>query len=88
MFVVFKHIVSVISTHTHKGQSELNRVGFQILTATNMKMADLWGFAPCSLVETDQRFRDAKFFHHQLLVMLRVKFSETFVTRQTRRESY
>jgi hypothetical protein len=32
---------------------------FQVLTATNIKMAVFWDDAPCGLVETDRRFRTA-----------------------------
>jgi hypothetical protein len=30
-----------------------------------MKMAVFWDFAPCSMVEIDQRFRGAYCLHHQ-----------------------
>jgi hypothetical protein len=32
-------------------------VGFEVLTAVNMKIAVFWVVAPCSLVEVYQRFR-------------------------------
>jgi hypothetical protein len=42
-------------------------MGFQVLTATNMKMIVIWDVAPCSLVETDRRFRGAYGLHHHRL---------------------
>jgi hypothetical protein len=35
------------------------QVRFHVLTATSMKMAVFWDAAPCSLVDTDWRFRGA-----------------------------
>jgi hypothetical protein len=40
-------------------------VRFQALMATNMRTAVFWDVAPCSLVDTDQRFRGAYCLHHQ-----------------------
>jgi hypothetical protein len=39
--------------------------GFQVLTPTSMYMAVFWDVAPCSLVDTDRRFRGAFYLHHQ-----------------------
>jgi hypothetical protein len=33
--------------------------------AKSMKMADFWVVAPCSLVDTDRRFRDPDYPHYQ-----------------------
>jgi hypothetical protein len=38
---------------------------FQVLTATRIKTTVFWDVAPCSLVETDRRFRGAFCLHHQ-----------------------
>jgi hypothetical protein len=35
-----------------------------VLTAASMKMTIFWDAAPCSLVETDRRFRGAHCLHH------------------------
>jgi hypothetical protein len=40
-------------------------VRFQLLTATCMKMGVFWNVVPCSLVDTDRRFRGAYCLHHQ-----------------------
>jgi hypothetical protein len=40
-------------------------VRFKVLTATSMKMTVFSDVAPCSLVDTDRRFRDAYCLHHQ-----------------------
>jgi hypothetical protein len=37
---------------------------FQVLTATNMKMAVFSDFAPCGLVDTDLRSRGDYCLHH------------------------
>jgi hypothetical protein len=34
-------------------------VRFQVLAATSMKMAVFWDVAPCSLLDTDRRYRVA-----------------------------
>jgi hypothetical protein len=39
-------------------------VKFLVPTAGSMKMSVFWNIAPCSLVETDRRFRGAYCFHH------------------------
>jgi hypothetical protein len=38
---------------------------FQVLTATNMKMAVFWDVAPCGLVDFDRRFRSTYCLHHE-----------------------
>jgi hypothetical protein len=40
-----------------------NMVRFQVLTATSMKMAVFWDFAPCSLLDTDRSFRGTYCLH-------------------------
>jgi hypothetical protein len=40
-------------------------VEFQVLKADSMKMTVFSVVEPCSLVETDRRFRGAYCFHHQ-----------------------
>jgi hypothetical protein len=39
-------------------------VGFEVLTAVNMKMTVFWVVVPCSLVEVYRRFRGACYVHH------------------------
>jgi hypothetical protein len=53
---------------------------FQVLLATSMKMVVFWVFAPCSLMDIDQRFRGVYCLHNQgALVMEAVSCSETLV---------
>jgi hypothetical protein len=52
------------SAHTSR-QSKVASMRFQVLTATNMRMAVFWDVAPCSLVEVDRRFRGTYCLHHQ-----------------------
>jgi hypothetical protein len=40
-------------------------VRFQVLTAASMKMTVFWDVAPCSMVDTDRRFRVAYCVNHQ-----------------------
>jgi hypothetical protein len=40
-------------------------VRFQVLAAASMNMAVFWDVAPCSLVESDRRFRDAYCLYRQ-----------------------
>jgi hypothetical protein len=40
-------------------------VRFEVLTATSMKMAVFWVFAPCSLVEIFRLFRGTCCLRHQ-----------------------
>jgi hypothetical protein len=35
------------------------------MEVSDKKMAVFWDVAPCSLVDTDGRFREAYFLHHQ-----------------------
>jgi succinate dehydrogenase/fumarate reductase cytochrome b subunit len=44
----------------------LQFLSIQVLTAACMKMTVFWDVAPCSLVETDKRFRGACCLHHQV----------------------
>jgi hypothetical protein len=64
----------------------------EVLTATSMKMAVFWDVAPCSLVDTDRRFRGAYCLHHQGLITLMmdaVSSSETLVNiYQTTRSNF
>jgi hypothetical protein len=46
-------------------RDEYKDVGFEVLTAVNMKSAVFWVVAPCSLVEVYQRFRGPCCLHHQ-----------------------
>jgi hypothetical protein len=53
---------SRVSSNTSKSgcyfvQTRKIQVKFQVLTATNMKMAVSWDVAPCSLIDIDRRFR-------------------------------
>jgi hypothetical protein len=50
-FVYLKHIFILVK--------------FQVLTAPNIKTADFWDVAPCSLVDIYGRFRDAYCLSHQ-----------------------
>jgi hypothetical protein len=43
----------------------ITSVRFQILKAATMKMAVFWDAVPCSLIETDRRFRHSYCLHHQ-----------------------
>jgi hypothetical protein len=40
-------------------------LSFDVLKTTNMKMGIFLDVAPCSLVDTNRRFRGAYCFHHQ-----------------------
>jgi hypothetical protein len=40
-------------------------VRFEVLTATSMEMAVFWDVAPCSLVDTGRRLREAYCLQHQ-----------------------
>jgi hypothetical protein len=53
---------------------------YQFLAVASFKMAAVWDTAPCSLVETDWRFRGAYCLHrHGVSVMEVVRSSETSV---------
>jgi uncharacterized membrane protein (DUF485 family) len=57
-------------------------VGFQVLTAANMKFRVFWDVALCSHVEVDRRFKGAYCLHHQgdeftALMMEAVRTCET-----------
>jgi hypothetical protein len=54
----------------------INNVGFQVLTASNMKMRAFCDIAPYNLAEVDRRFRG---LHHQDLIMEAVRTSQTTV---------
>jgi hypothetical protein len=43
----------------HGGMLMTHKVRFQVLKTASMKMCVFWDFAPCSLVEINQRFRSA-----------------------------
>jgi hypothetical protein len=38
----------------------VDKVRFQVLTATSMKLAVFWDLSPCSLLDIDRRFRGRK----------------------------
>jgi hypothetical protein len=40
-----------------------NMLKFEIVAVASMKMTVSWDVAPCSLVETDRRFRDVYCLH-------------------------
>jgi hypothetical protein len=46
-------------------KNNVNRVGFEVLTAVGTKMAVFWVVAPCSLVEIYQCFRGPCCLHHR-----------------------
>jgi hypothetical protein len=54
--------------------------GFEVLTASNMKMAVFWVVTLCSLVEVYRRFRGTCCLHHQL------KLLPDYTTLQSRRQ--
>jgi hypothetical protein len=68
------YLVSV--SQCHKAE-----VGFQILTAINMKMVVFWVVAPYSQVEVYWRFKDSYRLGHQVdrLIMEAASVSETSV---------
>jgi hypothetical protein len=57
-------VLPEIESQSSSPQTKVNLVIFQVLTATNMKMAVLWDVAPCSLVEVHRRFRGACCLRH------------------------
>jgi hypothetical protein len=58
-------------------------MGFKVLKAANMKIADSWDIEPCRLIEAGRRFRDTYCLHQQgdeCQMMEAVHTSETSVT--------
>jgi hypothetical protein len=55
-----------------KGSAKVGalKLRFQVVTALSLKMAVFWDVAPCSLVEIDQRFRDAFLNRHSVSTRL------------------
>jgi hypothetical protein len=51
-------------------------VRFQVLTAESMNVTPFWDIAPCSLVESDPRFRGTYCLRHQgdiLIIALKIE---------------
>jgi hypothetical protein len=52
-----RHGNKKFSSYLKENESNAYSVGFEVLTAASMKLADFWVAASCSLVEVYQRFR-------------------------------
>jgi hypothetical protein len=52
-------VVVLTAMRTSNPSKVTTIVRSEVLTATSMKMASFWGVAPCSVVDTDRRFKGA-----------------------------
>jgi hypothetical protein len=62
---IYEFVTHITSQKLMSHRPSEHWVGFEVFTATSMKMAVFWVLAPRSLVEVYQRFRGSCCLHHQ-----------------------